>query len=102
MRPGQQDITVIEDPFRMGRSSLLSEKPAGHIDAGSDTGLVTAAQRSDRSAFGRLYARFAPMVHCILLSRLSAADVAHLPHKAFLSALRQLCPLRNDSALCAW
>jgi len=102
MRPGQQDITVIEDPFRMGRSSLLSEKPAGHVDAGSDTGLVTAAQRGDRSAFGRLYDRFAPMVHGIMLSRVSAADADDLVHDVFLTALRQLRSLRNASAFGGW
>ena len=102
MRPGQHDTTVIEDPFRMGRSSLLSEKPAGHIDAGSDTGLVTAAQRGDRSAFGRLYDRFAPMVHGILLSRVSAADADDLVHDVFLTALRQLRSLRNASAFGGW
>ncbi len=102
MRPGQQDITVIEDPFRMGRGSLLSEKPAAHIDAGSDAGLVTAAQRGDRSAFGCLYDRFAPMVHGIMLSRVSAADADDLVHDVFLTALRQLRSLRNASAFGGW
>ncbi len=102
MRPGQQDVTAIEDPFRMGRSSLLSEKPAGHRDAGSDAGLVTAAQRGDGSAFGRLYDRFAPMVHGIMLSRVSAADADDLVHDVFLTALRQLRSLRNASAFGGW
>lgn len=102
MRPGQQDFAVIEDPFRMGRSSLLSEKPTAHSDAHGDAGLVTAAQGGDRFAFERLYNRFAPMVHGIMLSRVLPADADDLVHDVFLAALRQLHSLRSAAAFGGW
>ena len=86
----------------MGHSSLLSEKPVAHLDDRSDAGLVAAAQGGDRAAFGRLYDRFAPMVHGIVLSRISRADADDLVHDVFLAALCQLRSLRNASAFGGW
>jgi len=40
--------------------------PADDAAAAEDARLVTAARSGDRAAFGRLYDRFAPMVHGIL------------------------------------
>jgi RNA polymerase sigma-70 factor (ECF subfamily) len=97
-----QYVTTTEDPFRKGRNAYLSERPAAPINLSGDTDLVTAARRGDRSAFGHLYDRFAPMVHGIVLSRVSAADADDLVHDVFLAALRQLHSLRNASAFGGW
>ena len=69
---------------------------------GVDIDLVAAARRGDRAAFGRLYDQFAPMIHGILLSRVSRSDAEDLVQDVFLSALKQLHTLRKDAAFPGW
>ncbi len=64
--------------------------------------LVAAARRGDRSAFGRLYVLFSPMVHGILLARVPRAEAEDLVHDVFLAALRRLHTLRDDAAFPGW
>ena len=64
--------------------------------------LVSAARGGDRAAFGRLYDRYAPMVHGILLARVPPREVDDLVQEVFLSALRQLHALREISRFGAW
>lgn len=69
----------------------------------SDDGLVVSAARDgDRAAFGRLYDRYARMVHGILLARVPAGEVDDLVHDVFLLALRRLHTLRDTSAFGSW
>ncbi|MGA7786468.1 MAG: sigma-70 family RNA polymerase sigma factor [Candidatus Acidiferrales bacterium] len=63
---------------------------------------VIAARTGDRAAFGRLYARFLPMVHGLLLSRVPYADVDDLAQEVFLQALRKLASLRDPAAFGGW
>ena len=67
-----------------------------------DDSLVSAAREGDRAAFGRLYDRYARMVHGILLSRVPPREVDDLVQEVFLSALRQLHALRDISRFGAW
>src|SRR3989442_5530992 len=67
-----------------------------------DDSLVSAARDGDRAAFGRLYDRYARMVHGILLSRVPPREVDDLLQEVFLLALRQLHSLRNISRFGAW
>jgi len=55
-----------------------------------DDPLVRAARDGDRAAFGRLYDRYARMVHGILLARVPLREVDDLVQEVFLLALRQL------------
>jgi RNA polymerase sigma-70 factor, ECF subfamily len=67
-----------------------------------DDSLVGAARNGDRAAFGRLYDRYARMVHGILLARVPPREVDDLVQEVFLSALRQLHALRDLSRFGAW
>jgi RNA polymerase sigma-70 factor, ECF subfamily len=64
--------------------------------------LVAAARDGDRAAFGRLYDRFAPMVHGVLLARVPRSDVDDLVQDAFLQAMRRLASLRSAEAFGPW
>jgi RNA polymerase sigma-70 factor (ECF subfamily) len=64
--------------------------------------LVNAARGGDRAAFGRLYDRYARMVHGILLARVPPGEVDDLVQEVFLLALRQLHSLRDISRFGAW
>ena len=64
--------------------------------------LVSAARGGDRAAFGRLYDRYARMVHGILLARVPPREVDDLVQEVFLLALRQLHSLRDLSRFGAW
>jgi RNA polymerase sigma-70 factor (ECF subfamily) len=73
--------------------------PASPSDPSAD---VIAARSGDRAAFSRLHERFAPMVHAVLLSRLSPADADDLTQEVFLIAMRRLSDLRDAGALGGW
>ncbi len=74
----------------------------GVTEPRDDDSLVSAARDGDRAAFGRLYDRYARMVHGILLSRVPPREVDDLVQEVFLSALRQLHALRDISRFGAW
>ncbi len=67
-----------------------------------DDPLVIAARDGDRAAFGRLYDRYARMVHGVLLARVPPREVDDLVQEAFLLALRQLHALRDVSRFGPW
>src|ERR1700741_706412 len=54
------------------------------LEPADDSALVIAAREGDRSAFGGLYARYARMVHGILLARVPSHDVDDLVQDVFL------------------
>ncbi len=82
------------------------ERQAVTVWPGAETheedSLVSAARAGDRAAFGRLYDRYARMVHGILLCRVPPREVEDLVHEVFLLALRQLHALRDASRFGAW
>src|SRR5262249_14435168 len=82
-------------------SDTSPNRDAG-IEAGDDPRLVEAARQGDRTAFGRLYDRYARMVHGILLSRVPFSEVDDLVHDAFLQALRRLHTLRDITRFGPW
>ncbi|MFN7998162.1 MAG: sigma-70 family RNA polymerase sigma factor [Bryobacteraceae bacterium] len=67
-----------------------------------DAELARAARAGNRVSFGRLYDRYAKMVHAILLARVPRSEVDDLVQDVFLSALRQLSNLRQEGAFGGW
>jgi RNA polymerase sigma-70 factor (ECF subfamily) len=82
----------------MDEAAGLESAPAPSLEAS----LVVAARNGDRSAFGRLYDRFAPMVHGLLLARVPRSEVDDLVQEVFLQAMRRLDSLRNPDAIGPW
>ena len=67
-----------------------------------DDGLIRAAAKGDRGAFGELYVRYARMVHGILLARVPPADAEDLVQDVFMSAMKRLRELRTAAAFRGW
>ena len=77
-------------------------KCAYRQDERDDAQLVEDARQGDRDAFGRLYDRYARMVHGILLARVPLRDVDDLVHDVFLLALPRLHSLRDVARFGGW
>src|SRR5712664_4287658 len=76
---------------------------AGRVpDEGDLVSLVAAAREGDRAAFGRLYERYARMVHGILLGRAPLEEVEDLLQDVFVRAMRQVHTLRDVNCFGGW
>ena len=89
-------VEIAEPTLRMA----LTIFPAGH--ASEDARLVRAARKGDRGAFGRLYERYARVVHGLLVARAPRADVDDLVQDVFLAAWNRLEALRDPAAFGGW
>jgi RNA polymerase sigma-70 factor (ECF subfamily) len=78
------------------------EKGQSSSDASEDAMLVGAARDGDRAAFGRLYDRYARMVHGVLLAKVPLGEVDDLVQDVFMTALRRLSTLRETGSFGAW
>ena len=72
----------------------------GH--AAEDADLVRQARDGNEAAFARLYERYAPVVHGLLLARVPVPDVDDLVQDVFLSAWKRLEALRDPAAFGGW
>ena len=63
---------------------------------------VEQARSGDRAAFARVYERFAPVVHGVLLGAVSRSEADDLTQEAFVRALRELPRLAEAAAFPAW
>lgn len=87
--------------FASPHAGFPAVKPA--LDScAPDAALVRAAQNGDRSAYGHLYARYACMVHGILLCRVAPCHVEDLVQDVFLQALPKLTTLRDLDYFPGW
>jgi RNA polymerase sigma-70 factor (ECF subfamily) len=68
----------------------------------TDADLVRAAQAGEVASFEMLYARYAPVVHAILLGRLPPADADDVTQNVFITALTKLGSLREPAAFAGW
>jgi RNA polymerase sigma-70 factor (ECF subfamily) len=64
--------------------------------------IFDSACRGDGAAFECIYKRFAPMVHGILLTRVSYDEVSDLVQEVFLLAFRKIDSVRNAASLGGW
>lgn len=71
-------------------------------DSSGDAALVRAVVAGDQAAFAVLHARYARMVHAVLLARVPAQDADDLVQDVFLSALERLGTLRDGDAVGGW
>ena len=67
--------------------------------AGDD---VALARAGDRVAFGRLFDRYAAMVHGVLLARVPKADADDLVQDVFVVALERLGALKEQASVGGW
>lgn len=72
------------------------------IPAPFDPTLAEQARAGDRRAFAALHARFAPMVHAVLLAKVPPQEADDLVQDVFLLALRKIGSLRDAGALGPW
>ena len=87
-------------PRCVGRTPVNGQQSTSEIT--EDERMVLAAQDGDRASFGRLYERYARMVHGVLLARVPVQDVDDLTHDVFLRALHRLSTLREIGKFGAW
>jgi RNA polymerase sigma-70 factor (ECF subfamily) len=71
-------------------------------EVSEDAMLAGAAREGDRVAFGRLYERYARMVHGVLLAKVPVSEVDDLVQEVFMKALRRLSTLRETRSFGAW
>lgn len=64
--------------------------------------LVRASRHGDRAAFEKLYALYHRMVHAVALAGAGPADADDIVQEVFLTAMKQLHALRNESAFGGW
>jgi RNA polymerase sigma-70 factor (ECF subfamily) len=67
-----------------------------------EAALVEEVRAGGPEAFERLYARYARMVHGILLARVPRRDVEDLVQEVFLTVHRRLATLRDTRAFGGW
>lgn len=63
---------------------------------------VREALAGDAHAFRRLYERFGPLVHGVLLARVARQEVEDLVQEVFVVAFEKLASLRDPAAFGAW
>lgn len=64
--------------------------------------MVAAARAGDGAALDRLFRRFAPVVHGVLLGYVQRADADDLTQDVFETAIARLRDLREDAAFPGW
>jgi len=63
---------------------------------------VDEARRGDRAAFGKLYDRYARLVHGVRLAKVPLDEVDDLVQDVFMTALRRFSTLREAGSFGAW
>jgi len=80
-------------------TTMATAQPA---DPAEDAGLAATAKLGDRAAFARLYERFAPAVHGVLVATAPVSEAQDLVQDVFLLALRSLPTLEDPRRFGPW
>jgi RNA polymerase sigma-70 factor (ECF subfamily) len=72
------------------------------VEPEAEVALIQAAQGGDRAAFGRLYERYAALVHGVLMARVPYDEVEDLMQDVFLRAMQRIGALREPRAFSSW
>lgn len=86
---------VLEVVTALARAAPAPTEPESEL-------VVAIARAGDRAAFGRLFGRYARMVHGILLARVHPREVDDLMQDVFVLALERIAELRDPSAFGGW
>jgi len=86
----------------MGGFGVRPVRDTSAPEVSEDAKLVITARDGDRAAFGRLYDRYARMVHGVLLAKVPVCVVDDLVQDVFVLALRRLSTLREAGSFGAW
>lgn len=94
------DLEVTADMFLTTQAEPSIEQRRD--DHAFEQVVIKAVLEGDNDEFGRLYDRYAPLVHGILLARVPRDEVDDLVQDIFLHALRKLHTLRDWAAFGPW
>jgi RNA polymerase sigma-70 factor (ECF subfamily) len=97
--PQQMEVAALRPVLPAAGPGVARFDPA---HASEDARLVGEARGGNQGAFGRLYDRYARVVHGLLLARVPRADVDDLVQDVFLMAWRRLEALREPAAFGGW
>lgn len=90
---------ALDLPAGIEQGRAVSESATPPSD---EAGLVEQARSGQGEAFEWLYARYARMVHGILLARVPRRDVEDLVQEVFLTVHRRFATLRDARAFGGW
>lgn len=96
------EIDLAGNGILFPRQAAAKAAIASVTEISPEARLVVRVRNGDQDAFGELYARYAAMVHGILLARVPRAEVDDLAQDVFLSAYKNLGSLRNSNAIGPW
>jgi RNA polymerase sigma-70 factor (ECF subfamily) len=92
----------VPEAARVSGAAGVSDEALVDAKAAEVASLVRAARAGDRAAFGRLYERYARMVHGILMARVPQAEVDDLLQDVFVRALKQVHTVREAECFGGW
>lgn len=93
---------AVSTAIELGMAAPRAGVVTGATQESENASLAHQARAGDREAFGRLYQRYAGMVHGILLARIPYGEVDDLVQDVFLQALARLDSLREAAAFGGW
>jgi RNA polymerase sigma-70 factor (ECF subfamily) len=82
--------------------AAAAARPALESVESAESMIIRTVLAGDRDMFGRLYERYAPLVHGVLLARMPRNEVEDVVQDIFLHALRKLHTLRDANAFGPW
>ena len=99
---GQGKALIDRRAFETAPVSAASKREFITSQESPESVIIRAVLAGDRDMFARLYERYAPLVHGVLLARMPRSEVEDLVQDIFLHAFRKLHTLRDPNAFGPW